>query len=475
MEPPALAGAIVVKHFPTERRGKVAKHVAILPPARARAFHVLMLSNAHRSIATLPNQIEGFPSATIHQSAGLIRSAGGLDEATGSNTAIEEMQVNAANRTGKCQGSKTESSGVAAFAASATAPVHLAAIPVVNVDSLRKAQHHDVEASPKGGWPLEIVDAQGRRFRKLRLSLTAACNYACTYCVPNGRKLQAAADELSAKEMLGAVDLLMEAAGIEKLHITGGEPLVSRKFDELLPAFMKLPLKDVCITTNGQLLAQKADLIIGAGLRRINVSLDTLDAGAFRSIARGGDLDAVLLGIDRMLDAGIKVKINMVAMRLGNADQFLPMLNYCFERGIELRFIELMNMGHLRSGKQFEQEFLGMDEILELISRHHEPIRADAPRDSTTVRFQVPGNGFFGFCANESKPFCSTCTRLRLASNGFLYGCLSNARCHDMRPVLRLPRRQALARLRPLLILALANKQSLGFRGETTAMKFIGG
>ena len=87
----------------------------------------------------------------------------------------------------------------------------------------------------------------------------------------------------------------------------------------------------------------------------------------------------------------------------------------------------------------------------------------------------MPGKGFFAFCANESKPFCSTCTRLRLASNGFLYGCLSNAHCHDMRPVLRLPREQALPRLRGLLTRALADKQRLGFRGETTAMKFIGG
>ena len=192
---------------------------------------------------------------------------------------MREMQVNAANATRERQRSKTASSGAAVAAASVVSPVRWATIPVANLDAPPKAR--------------EIVDDQGRRFRKLRLSLTAACNYACTYCVPNGRKLQAAADELSATEMLGAVSLLMEAAGIEKLHITGGEPLVSRKFDELLPEVMNLPLKDVCVTTNGQLLPRKADLIIGAGLRRINVSLDTLDAGAFRSIARSGDLRRV--------------------------------------------------------------------------------------------------------------------------------------------------------------------------------------
>ncbi len=320
-----------------------------------------------------------------------------------------------------------------------------------------------------------IVDAQGRRFRNLRISLTAACNYACTYCVPNGRRLQAAVAELGATEMRDAVDLLIEAAGVEKLRITGGEPLLSSKFDELLPAVMELPLADVSITTNGQLLAQKAAGIIGAGLRRINISLDTLDASAFRAIARSGDLATVLLGVRQMLDAGLKVKINMVPMRRRNADQILPMLDYCFERGIELRFIELMRMGHLRRGNQFIQEFFGMDEILAVIGNRYEYARTDAPWDATAVRFEVPGKGTFGVIANESEPFCSTCTRLRLSSNGWLYGCLSNARRHDMRPVLRLPRPQALERLRQLLMRALGDKQSLGFRGEVTVMKFIGG
>ena len=383
--------------------------------------------------------------------------------------------MNAANDAGSTGESRFEISGAAVSAAGAAARVRVAAIPVVNVDPLPKVEGHRAGAGQDGDPPPDIVDAQGRRFRKLRLSLTAACNYACTYCVPDGRKLQKAADELSAEEMLQAVTLLTEAAGIEKLHVTGGEPLVSPKFDELLPAFMQLPLKDVCVTTNGQLLARKAALIVRAGLRRVNVSLDTLDADAFRAIARSGDLHTVLLGIERMLEAGLKIKVNMVAKRQSNADQILSMLDYCLERGIELRFIELMNMGHLRGSRQFEQDFIGMEEILALISTRHDHAPANAARDSTTVRFEVPGRGFFAICANESKPFCSTCTRLRLASNGFLFGCLSNTRRHDLRPVLRLPRQDALMRLRGLLASALADKQRLSFRGESTPMKVIGG
>ncbi len=331
---------------------------------------------------------------------------------------------------------------------------------------------------PAVRWPRNlpvIVDAHGRRFRNLRISLTAACNYACAYCVPNGKRLQAAVRELSAQEMGQAVALLIEAGGIEKLRITGGEPLLSPKFDALLPTVMALPLQDVSLTTNGQLLPRKAARIIDAGVRRINVSLDTLDANGFRAIARSGDLATVLQGIERMLQASIRVKVNMVPMRTRNANQILPMLDYCFERGIELRFIELMKMGHLRAGNQYLQDFYGMDEILEAIGQRYEFTRTDAPWDSTAARFEVPGQGVFGIIANESEPFCSTCTRLRLSSDGWLYGCLSNARRHDLRPVLELPRPQALARLRQLLTRALGDKQSVSFRGEVTVMKFIGG
>jgi cyclic pyranopterin phosphate synthase len=320
-----------------------------------------------------------------------------------------------------------------------------------------------------------IVDAFGRRFRNLRVSLTAACNYACTYCVPDGKRLQAAQHELQADELAYIVELLVDAAGIEKLRITGGEPLLSPKFDALLPRVMALPLSDVSLTSNGQLIPRKADVLLQSGLQRINISLDTLDAQRFSAIARGGDLATVLAGIEQMRAGGMKIKVNMVPMRRSNADQILPMLDYCIERGIELRYIELMNMGHLRHGNQYLQDFIAMDEILETIGGRYEFTRTDAPYDSTAVRYEIPNQGFFGIIANESEPFCSSCTRLRLSSNGFLYGCLSNAAKHDVRPLLALPRHQAMAHLQGLLVDALGDKQDLSFKGETTVMKFIGG
>lgn len=320
-----------------------------------------------------------------------------------------------------------------------------------------------------------IIDHLGRQFRNLRLSLTAACNYACTYCVPDGKRLLPANSELDAQEMLKLVDLLAQVAGVDKIRITGGEPLLAPRFEEILHGVMELGLADVSLTTNGQLLPQKADCIIESGVKRLNVSLDTLDAGAFRSIARSGDLATVLRGIEMMQTAGLKIKINMVPMRGVNEDQVLPLLEYCIARGIELRFIELMNMGHLQGSKTYTSQFLGMAELLEMIGKQHTFARTDAPFDSTAVRFALAQGGVFGVIANETEPFCATCSRLRLSSNGFLYGCLSNATSYNLRELLNLPDELAMAKLQRFLGAALADKQTTQFRGEVTVMKFIGG
>jgi cyclic pyranopterin phosphate synthase len=320
-----------------------------------------------------------------------------------------------------------------------------------------------------------IVDRIGRRFRNLRVSLTAACNYACTYCVPDGKRLLRARHELDADALARAVALLIEAAGIEKLRITGGEPLVTPKFDRFLPQVMALGLDDVSITTNGQLLAGKVPLLARTGLRRINVSLDTLDPARFRQLARGGDLGAVLDGIDRCLEAGIRVKLNMVPLRTGNADQVLPLLDYALERGIELRYIELMRMGHLAHSGAFDRDFLGMQDLLDLIGHRYEYTRTDAEWDSTAVRFEIPGRGTFGVIPNESEPFCSSCTRLRLSADGYLHGCLSSTARHGVAHLLELPEAEAVAGLRVALGAALRDKQDVAFTGGTTVMKLIGG
>ncbi|MBH3440811.1 radical SAM protein [Pseudomonas luteola] len=321
-----------------------------------------------------------------------------------------------------------------------------------------------------------IVDRQGRAFRNLRISLTAACNYACTYCVPNGKRLVAAQDELSADAMARGVEYLIEAAGIERLRITGGEPLVTPKFEPFLQAVSALKLKDISLTTNGQLLAKKLPIIIDNGVRRLNVSLDTLDAEAFPVLARGGDLKTVLAGLEEARQAGLKIKVNMVPLRGQNLDQVLPLLEYCLERGFELRFIELMRMGHLaRDPNGFQQQFVRLAELLEIIGAVHPFVQADAPVDATALRYQVEGGGYFGVIANESVPFCRSCSRLRLSSTGWLHGCLSSSNRHFVGDLLDKPRHLALPALQRLLVKALGDKQDVAFSGGVTVMKIIGG
>lgn len=321
-----------------------------------------------------------------------------------------------------------------------------------------------------------IVDRQGRRFRNLRVSLTAACNYACTYCVPNGKRLVAAQDELSADAMARGVAYLIEAAGIERLRITGGEPLVSTRLEPFLRQVSQLGLDDISLTTNGQLLERKLPLLVECGIRRLNVSLDTLDAEAFRSIARGGDLATVLAGMEAAREVGMKIKVNMVPLRGQNLDQVLPLLEYCLERGFELRFIELMRMGHLaRDANAFNQQFVGLPELLELIGSRYQYVQASAAVDATALRYAIPDVGHFGVIANESVPFCRTCSRLRLSSTGWLHGCLSSSNRHFVGDLLDKPRHQALPALQRLLVKALGDKQDLAFSGGVTVMKIIGG
>jgi cyclic pyranopterin phosphate synthase len=183
----------------------------------------------------------------------------------------------------------------------------------------------------------------------------------------------------------------------------------------------------------------------------------------------------VLAAIDRCLEAGLKVKLNMVPVRTGNRDQIVPMLRYAQQRGIELRYIELMRMGHLSHSAAFDRDFLGMEEILELIGDETSFERTDAPFDSTARRFALADGGVFGIIPNESEPFCSACTRLRLSSEGMLYGCLSSSAHQAFRPLLELPKDEALARLPALLEDTLKAKQPVAFTGGAMVMKFIGG
>jgi cyclic pyranopterin phosphate synthase len=319
-----------------------------------------------------------------------------------------------------------------------------------------------------------IVDRYGRQFKNLRVSLTAACNYACTYCVPHGEKRHSAKYELSEEHLIRAVTLIRLLTNVNQLRITGGEPLISPKFESFLSSVSRQYFTDISITTNGQLLADKADFIASCGIRRINVSLDTLDPHAFRSISKAGDLFSVLMGIEKCLALGLKIKINMVPLRRLNSDQVIPLLNYCLDRNIELRYIELMRMGHLANSTQFDRDFMPMSHILAEIGRHYEFARVDSPFDSTSIKFEISGRGNFGVIANESEPFCSSCTRLRLSSSGYLHGCLSSNQKHYIGDILDFADDEALTAMSAYLHTALGDKQMV-FQGGETVMRLIGG
>ena len=269
----------------------------------------------------------------------------------------------------------------------------------------------------------------------------------------------------------GAVGGILISLGITAVA-QRGEPLPLRELQQFANVFAAIkntyvePLTDQALVNNA--------------IKGLFTDLDPhsayLDAEAFRSIARSGDLATVLDGLQQARAAGMQIKINMVPLRGQNLDQVLPLLDYCLANGFELRFIELMRMGHLaRDGNGFQRQFVGMPELLELIGSRYDYIQAHAPLDATALRFAIPEVGHFGVIANESVPFCRTCSRLRLSSTGWLHGCLSSSNRHYVGDLLEKPRHQALPALQGLLVKALGDKQDLAFSGGATVMKIIGG
>ncbi|MCP4751165.1 MAG: radical SAM protein [Proteobacteria bacterium] len=320
-----------------------------------------------------------------------------------------------------------------------------------------------------------VEDRYGRRFQSLRLSITGDCNLACTYCVPAKRCVQSCDNDLPAGSLFRAVQLLTEMLGIEKIRLTGGEPLISPKLEEILPRLAPLSFQDISLTTNAQLLKDKVSLLKNNGIGRINISLDTLDPAKFNAITRGGDLRRTLDGIEEALKENIRLKINMVPVRDMNEDEVLDVLDFCLDRDIELRYIELMQMGHLTDRKEFEKKFVPVETIFEKIHRKYTFETIETPVDSTANRYAIEGRGDFGVIANDSAPFCRNCNRLRLSSEGILYGCLSSTEKFPIGKILELPDDEAVKKLEPILTAALATKRDSSFDGSSLLMRSVGG
>ena len=315
-----------------------------------------------------------------------------------------------------------------------------------------------------------MIDQHGRKINKLRISLSEVCNMACTYCVTSLSDHKRSPEQLHYDQILYLVKLLKDYAGIEKIRLTGGEPLLHPKIVNVISGISEMGIKNIGLTSNGQLLAKKARSLSEAGLKNVNVSLDSLDPEKFKQMGRVGKLYKTLEGIEACLKHDLLVKINMVVIKGENEDEIVKMLEYGVENGVEVRYLELMAMGPLYKKDDFK--LINMHEILRIISKKYSFQSVTADSDSTSIRYWVPG-GFFGIIPNESAPFCSTCSRLRLTSDGNLIGCLSNPSKISIRHLLN--HRDPEQTLQKLVKKSVSFKQDAAFTGSSLVMSRVGG
>ncbi|MCB2295287.1 GTP 3',8-cyclase MoaA [Clostridium algoriphilum] len=265
-------------------------------------------------------------------------------------------------------------------------------------------------------------DSHGRIINYLRISVTDRCNLRCIYCMPEqGIKSLDHVDILRFEEILKIVKVA-EKLGINKVRYTGGEPLVMKDIDKLIYETSKLQgIDDIAITTNGILLSNMASDLKKAGLKRVNISLDTLDDAKFKKITRIGNLDKVMESIDKCLTLGLKpVKINTVLMKGFNDTEFEDFLNLTRELPVEVRFIELMPIGE--GIKIYDKSKLS---FMEMLKEHPELTQIENEKSSTAQLYKLHGaKGKIGFISPVSCKFCVDCNKIRLTSTGMIKPCL---------------------------------------------------
>jgi cyclic pyranopterin phosphate synthase len=291
-----------------------------------------------------------------------------------------------------------------------------------------------------GTYPLDTL---GRPLHDLRISVTDRCNFRCVYCMPKevfGKDFQflPRADILTFEEIERLVRIFV-SLGVQKIRLTGGEPLVRRDLERLVEKLARLGDLDLTLTTNGSLLSQKARALAAAGLRRVTVSLDSLDDATFK---RMNDADfpvaKVLAGIEAAQAAGLApIKINMVTKRGVNETSIVPMARYFKGTGMTLRFIEFMDVGSTNGWRL--DDVVPAREIVAMIDREMplEPVQAGY-RGEVAARYRYrDGAGEIGVISSVTQPFCADCTRARLSADGSLYTCLFATQGHDLRALLR--------------------------------------
>jgi GTP 3',8-cyclase len=284
-----------------------------------------------------------------------------------------------------------------------------------------------------------LVDAYQRPIRDLRISVTDRCNFRCSYCMPLDEYEWIEKKEILTFEEITRLARLFIQFGVEKIRLTGGEPLVRQDLPVLVEKLSALDgLEDLCLTTNGALLAEKIESLRVAGLRRVNISIDTLDAEKFKRMTKRGDLNKVLEGIFAAKDAGlVPIKLNAVIERGVNDDDILPLVEFSRAHGFAMRFIEYMDVGN--SNNWTSAKLVSKKEIIERIAARYPLKEVGRDRGSApSVDYEfVDGQGDLGVIASVTEPFCSSCTRVRLTADGKIVTCLFSQIGHDVKARLR--------------------------------------
>jgi cyclic pyranopterin phosphate synthase len=282
-----------------------------------------------------------------------------------------------------------------------------------------------------------LIDPFGRRIEYVRLSVTDKCNLRCFYCMPKGFKdFEQPEHWLTFDEIERLIRAFTEL-GVARVRLTGGEPLVRKNIAQLAQRLTSLPgLNDLSLSTNAMLLDKQAHALHHAGVSRINVSLDTLDPEKFKEIT-GGELQPVLDGLMAAKQAGFSpIKINMVAMRDINDDEFEDMVKFCLQHDFTLRLIETMPMG--ATGNDATDHYLDLQTVKQKLSESFELIPGVMPGGGPARYVQIKNTNLrIGFITPISQHFCKSCNRVRLSVDGTLYLCLGQENKVEMRPLLR--------------------------------------
>ena len=289
-----------------------------------------------------------------------------------------------------------------------------------------------------------LVDSFGRRISYVRLSVTDRCDLRCRYCMAESMRFEPRRDLLTVEELVRLADLFI-ARGVTRIRLTGGEPLVRRGISELVRALgerIGRGLEELTLTTNGTQLARQAGNLHEAGIRRVNVSLDSRREDRFRHITRGGDLGRVMAGIEAAAAAGLKIKINMVALKDLNEDEIGDMLAWCAGRGFDLTLIETMPLGEVEEDRS--RHYLPLDLVRRRLETRFALIPTLLRTGGPARYFEIGGTPVrLGLITPLTGNFCAGCNRIRVAATGTLYGCLGHDQKVELRDLLRFSGRPA--------------------------------